>query len=128
MERRVVVMAVWIGEARHAVVTWVEGAERAIARGRGRVETAVGVVGMAGVVVQSQRSGEAEAKGVSSSVGAGAREAGAVAVTEAGAGVEARRTGVALGVGEVGEVPTSAEAGEVATLRATSAHSTQTQS
>lgn len=133
-------MAAWIGEPRgHAVVTWVEVAVRTIARGHDREGLAVAVGVMLGVmvvvVVQVQRlreAGEAEARGVSNSeaaVEAAAREAVAVeVVSEAEAGVEAPQTGAVLGVVEVAEVPTSAEAGEVATLRATSARSTQTQS
>jgi hypothetical protein len=96
------------------VVRWAEGAERAIARGRDRVELGVVVVGMA---VQGPQSGEAAEAEATSSVGA------AVAGTEAAVAVEARRTGADPGAVEVEEVPTSAEAGQ-----ATSARSAQTQS
>lgn len=114
-------MAVWIEESiGHAVVTWVEVAVRAISRGHDQVVWAEVEVEMAGVVVQGQCSGaagEAEAKGVSTSVGVveeAARVEGEVGI-EAGE-VEARRTGVVLGE-EVGVVvPMLVEAVGVATL------------
>lgn len=136
-------MAVWIGEPiGHTLVTWVEVAVRAIARGHEQVvlaaaeEVLVARVVAVVVVVQGQRSrvaGVAEAKGVLSSAGvveaATIEEVGVVGVViEAGVEVEARRMGVVLEEVVVVVVPRSVEVVGVATLRVMSVHSMQTQS
>lgn len=116
---------------------------RTIALGHDQVELAGVEVEMvvevvmavaAAVGVRRRRSGEAgeaQAKVVSGSMGAveqGVRKAAVEVEIEAEAGVEARLTGVVLGVVEVGAAPRSVEVVGFATLQETSGRSARTQS